>query len=436
MFDLITKEVANRFGLGDKSLPLVQMLIASMLNENTNGLNGFTARLKNQGLQYLIDSWTQDSAPLHINHTQIEEILGGQGGLLDSIQHEIGLDKGTALLSLAYLLPNLFKLLTQQGEAGSDISNFISQETVLSGNSGITTASASTNTSPTAMITPSVVTPISPVATAQTQTEAGKSSSPSESTSDVTTDAEDKGMTPWKHLFWLVPLGLGALLLNNFSGITNTAAPTQENAVSAVVTPDSAIVAEPVSAPIAEQSAPVTINEAPSPAASSPLATRVSTENSAPVTAAAVTNETPATEQVSTSPAVATENAVETATQPLSATEAKTAEQPVSTGLPDAKIYFPVSKTRLPADTSAKLTPIITYLKANPGSKVTISGFHDPTGDPISNETLAKMRANNVQAKLRAKGIAKNAIVMEKPQSTVGTGSVDEARRVEVKVSQ
>ena len=45
MFDLIIREAASRFGLGDKAGPLVQMLLAYLTNKDTGGLSGFIAKL-------------------------------------------------------------------------------------------------------------------------------------------------------------------------------------------------------------------------------------------------------------------------------------------------------------------------------------------------------------------------------------------------------
>ena len=44
MFDVLTREVAVRFNLGDKALPLLQMLLACMTPKDTGGgLPGFLA---------------------------------------------------------------------------------------------------------------------------------------------------------------------------------------------------------------------------------------------------------------------------------------------------------------------------------------------------------------------------------------------------------
>ncbi len=125
MFDLITEEINNRFNLGDKALPLVQLLVGAMTNKETNGLAGFLEQFKSKGLGPLVDSWLHTSAPLSINHAEIEHVLGGQGNVLETITARIGLDKGTALMGLAYLLPNLVGKLAPGGKIPDTFSNEI-----------------------------------------------------------------------------------------------------------------------------------------------------------------------------------------------------------------------------------------------------------------------------------------------------------------------
>lgn len=101
---------------------------------------------------------------------------------------------------------------------------------------------------------------------------------------------------------------------------------------------------------------------------------------------------------------------------------------------PAAKLFFEVGKNDLPQDAADTMKPILEYLKANPGSKAVVSGFHDPTGNKEQNEELAKNRAVAVREALKAAGIEEPRIVMQKPQETTGTGDLAEARRVEVGV--
>ena len=101
---------------------------------------------------------------------------------------------------------------------------------------------------------------------------------------------------------------------------------------------------------------------------------------------------------------------------------------------PAAKLYFPLDKVTLPQNTVAALLPVVEYLKANEGAKASISGFHDPTGRRARNEELALNRARAARGALERAGVARDRIVMQKPQVTTGSGGAAEARRVEVAV--
>jgi outer membrane protein OmpA-like peptidoglycan-associated protein len=107
---------------------------------------------------------------------------------------------------------------------------------------------------------------------------------------------------------------------------------------------------------------------------------------------------------------------------------------PSSATAATANVYFEVDQSALPAGSDTALSSVIDYLKSNPGSTAVISGFHDPTGDVAANEELAKNRAMAVRDALIAAGIEDTRIDMEKPVATTGTGTLEDARRVEVTV--
>jgi outer membrane protein OmpA-like peptidoglycan-associated protein len=104
--------------------------------------------------------------------------------------------------------------------------------------------------------------------------------------------------------------------------------------------------------------------------------------------------------------------------------------------IPAASLYFELDKFDLPADATGTLAPTVEYVKANPLATVAISGYHDPTGDREHNIELAKDRALAVRDYLMAQGIEEARFDMRKPIETTGSGSLEEARRVEVSVVQ
>jgi K(+)-stimulated pyrophosphate-energized sodium pump len=66
------------------------------------------------------------------------------------------------------------------------------------------------------------------------------------------------------------------------------------------------------------------------------------------------------------------------------------------------------------------------------GKKAVLSGYTDATGDPATNEELAKQRARVVSEVLKAAGVPESMIELRKPEVLVGSADNAEARRVEV----
>ena len=99
-----------------------------------------------------------------------------------------------------------------------------------------------------------------------------------------------------------------------------------------------------------------------------------------------------------------------------------------------AKLYFDVGSAEFPADTELSLSAVIAYLHAHSSSKVAVSGYHDPSGNLASNQKLALNRALAVRELLQQSGIMGDRIEISKPAVSTGTGTPEEARRVEVKV--
>ena len=67
------------------------------------------------------------------------------------------------------------------------------------------------------------------------------------------------------------------------------------------------------------------------------------------------------------------------------------------------------------------------------GKKVAISGFVDPSGDPVQNAEIAKLRAFAVRDLLKTMGVMDEQIDLRKPENIMaGATSPTEGRRVEV----
>ena len=97
-------------------------------------------------------------------------------------------------------------------------------------------------------------------------------------------------------------------------------------------------------------------------------------------------------------------------------------------------MYFESGSAALLPDADPALADTVKALAADPGKRVLLSGYHDSTGDPAMNAELAKQRAKAVRAALLVAGIPLNQVLLRKPESTTGTGTEREARRVEIRL--
>ena len=102
-----------------------------------------------------------------------------------------------------------------------------------------------------------------------------------------------------------------------------------------------------------------------------------------------------------------------------------------STGL--MKVYFASGASALPAGADKGVAEMLAAFKAKPTGKLALSGYVDPSGDPVKNAELAKLRAFAVRDAFKAAGVAEDKIELKKPEDlTAGATSAAEGRRVEV----
>lgn len=96
-----------------------------------------------------------------------------------------------------------------------------------------------------------------------------------------------------------------------------------------------------------------------------------------------------------------------------------------------AKVLFEVGQDGLTDTARQVIADAAKLLTAQPGAKVSLSGFADKTGNADKNLDLAKQRALAVRDALKAAGVSEDRIEMKKPEFTVGGVEAD-ARRVEI----
>lgn len=97
-------------------------------------------------------------------------------------------------------------------------------------------------------------------------------------------------------------------------------------------------------------------------------------------------------------------------------------------------VYFGSAEAALPAAAAAEIDKAVQALAAAPGRTVVLSGFHDQSGDPALNAELAKQRALSVRSALLAAGVDASRVALRRPEVTTGSGTADEARRVELRL--
>ena len=116
MFDVLIREAGARFGLGDKALPVAQMLLAYMTNRDTGGLAGFLEKFKAAGLGPIIQSWLGGGPSAQpVSNSQVETVLGASGGLLSMITARLGVNRDNVTSAIGYLLPAIVGKLTPGG---------------------------------------------------------------------------------------------------------------------------------------------------------------------------------------------------------------------------------------------------------------------------------------------------------------------------------
>jgi photosynthetic reaction center cytochrome c subunit len=95
------------------------------------------------------------------------------------------------------------------------------------------------------------------------------------------------------------------------------------------------------------------------------------------------------------------------------------------------KVLFEVGQDGLNNAARQVIADAAKLLGGQPGTKVSLSGFADKTGNPDKNLELAKQRAFAVRDALKAAGVSEDRIELTKPEFVVG-GLASDARRVEI----
>lgn len=97
----------------------------------------------------------------------------------------------------------------------------------------------------------------------------------------------------------------------------------------------------------------------------------------------------------------------------------------------EARVYFESGNTTIDPQDRVRIASLAASAKSS-DRHVAIIGYADRTGDEDENYELAKDRAWAVRDALVDEGVAENHIVMDPPRSVTGSGTPEEARRVDI----
>jgi outer membrane protein OmpA-like peptidoglycan-associated protein len=101
----------------------------------------------------------------------------------------------------------------------------------------------------------------------------------------------------------------------------------------------------------------------------------------------------------------------------------------------DASVYFATGSAALD-DTARGVIRMKAAEVMGVRTPIIITGYADKTGRSGNNVELAKQRARAVRDALVQLGVHGERIHLEQPADVTGSGSDDQARRVDMKVSQ
>lgn len=99
-------------------------------------------------------------------------------------------------------------------------------------------------------------------------------------------------------------------------------------------------------------------------------------------------------------------------------------------------VFFVINSSRVRKDEMAKVDELVTFMKANPGTKVTVTGYADKgTGTAAYNMKISRMRAESVADALRAAGITADRIIVDAKGDTLQPFEVNNRNRVAIAVA-
>ncbi len=118
---------------------------------------------------------------------------------------------------------------------------------------------------------------------------------------------------------------------------------------------------------------------------------------------------------------------------------AKVVEKPVVKKVAEMRreIFYQIRETVIPADQRNKITELVAFLKANPETKVNVTGYADAgTGNPKINMKYSEGRAENVAKALVEGGIDAARITVDAKGDTVQPFAENDKNRVTIAIAK
>lgn len=115
MFDVLVRELSERYGLGDRSRDLFGLLVGYIYNDRRGGFAGFAESFRQQGHGDLFASWLGSDAgrPRTLTASDVGMVFGQ--GLLSDWGNRLGASRATVAAAIAGVLPRLIGELTPGG---------------------------------------------------------------------------------------------------------------------------------------------------------------------------------------------------------------------------------------------------------------------------------------------------------------------------------
>ena len=115
MFDVLVRELSERYGLGDRSRDLFGLLVGHIYNDRRGGFGGFAESFRQQGHGDLFASWLGGDARRQRTLTASDVGMVFGQGLLSDWGNRIGASRATVAAAIAGVLPRLIGELTPGG---------------------------------------------------------------------------------------------------------------------------------------------------------------------------------------------------------------------------------------------------------------------------------------------------------------------------------